>query len=153
MKKHPSFDLSSSRIVITGGAGFLGQAVCKVLRDQGARNLYIPRSADYDLREKSACQEILKKDDLVIHLAATVGGIGFNREKPGTLFYDNLMMGMHLMESARVSGVRKFLTVGSICDYPKFTPVPFEEHALWDGYPEETNASYGIAKKAFLNRD
>jgi GDP-L-fucose synthase len=148
MTNHSVISLSSSRIVITGGAGFLGQAVCKFLREQGAKNLYIPRSVDYDLREKSACQDILQKNDLVIHLAATVGGIGFNREKPGTLFYDNLMMGMHLMESARMIGVQKFLTVGSICAYPKFTPVPFEESALWDGYPEETNAPYGIAKKA-----
>ena len=133
MSQFTDFSLTSSRIVVTGGAGFLGQAVCTQLRHQGANHIYIPRSSDYDLRQKGACQALLQTDDIVIHLAATVGGIGFNREQPGTLFFDNLMMGMQLMEQARLIGVRKFLTVGSICAYPKFTPVPFEEKNWWDG--------------------
>src|SRR5213082_1365067 len=138
------------RIVVTGGAGFLGSRVVAQLRERGATNVFVPRSADLDLRVRENSRRAVEGADLVIHLAATVGGIGFNRENPGTLFYDNLIMGAQLMEEARLSGVRKFVAVGTVCAYPKFTPVPFREEDLWEGYPEETNAPYGLAKKMLL---
>ena len=138
------------RVVVTGGAGFLGSRVVAQLRERGARNVLVPRSADLDLRLRENCRRAVEGADLVIHLAATVGGIGFNRENPGMLFYDNLIMGAQLMEEARLSGVRKFVAVGTVCAYPKFTPVPFREEDLWEGYPEETNAPYGLAKKMLL---
>src|ERR1700737_1939561 len=137
-------------VVVTGGAGFLGSRVVSQLRERGARNVLVPRSADLDLRLRENCRRAVEGADLVIHLAATVGGIGFNRENPGMLFYDNLIMGAQLMEEARLSGVRKFVAVGTVCAYPKFTPVPFREEDLWEGYPEETNAPYGLAKKMLL---
>src|SRR6202171_113723 len=137
-------------VVVTGGAGFLGSRVVSQLRERGARNVLVPRSADLDLRLRENCRRAVEGADLIIHLAATVGGIGFNRENPGTLFYDNLIMGAQLMEEARLGGVRKFVAVGTVCAYPKFTPVPFREEDLWDGYPEETNAPYGLAKKMLL---
>src|ERR1700682_662172 len=137
-------------VVVTGGAGFLGSRVVSQLRERGARNVLVPRSADLDLRLRENCRRAVEGADLVIHLAATVGGIGFNRENPGMLFYDNLIMGAQLMEEARLSGVRKFVAVGTVCAYPKFTPVPFREEDLWNGYPEETNAPYGLAKKMLL---
>src|ERR1700682_123444 len=137
-------------VVVTGGAGFLGSRVVSQLRERGARNVLVPRSADLDLRLRENCRRAVEGADLVIHLAATVGGIGFNRENPGMLFYDNLIMGAQLMEEARLSGVRKFVAVGTVCAYPKFTPVPFKEMDLWNGYPEETNAPYGLAKKLLL---
>lgn len=144
------FDLTSSRVLVTGGRGFLGSKVCEILRERGVTDVRAPSSAEYDLRDPAACKAVVQGVDLVIHLAAKVGGIGLNREKPGELFYDNVIMGVQLMEAARLAGVKRFLTAGTICAYPKFTPVPFREEDLWNGYPEETNAPYGIAKKALL---
>jgi GDP-L-fucose synthase len=140
------------RVVVTGGAGFLGSFVVERLRSAGCRHLVVPRSRDYDLRHESAVTRLLDsaKPDIILHLAAVVGGIGANRENPGRFLYDNLMMGAPLMEQARLAGVRKFVTLGTICSYPKFTPVPFREEDLWNGYPEETNAPYGLAKKLLL---
>lgn len=147
-----SLDLKSKRILVTGGAGFLGRQVLEQLKLAGAtpEKITVPRSQDYDLRQIDACQQVIQNQDIVIHLAAHVGGIGLNREKPAELFYDNLMMGAQLIHSAYQAGVEKFVCVGTICAYPKFTPIPFREENLWNGYPEETNAPYGIAKKALL---
>lgn len=147
-----TLDLSNKRILVTGGAGFLGQAVVAELIRAGATSnkIMIPRSHDYDLRQMDACRRAADQQDIIIHLAAHVGGIGLNREKPAELFYDNLMMGTQLIHAAYEAGVEKFVCVGTICAYPKFTPVPFKEDDLWNGYPEETNAPYGIAKKALL---
>lgn len=143
---------SRKRVVVTGGAGFLGRAVAGELRQRGCRDIIVPRSRDFDLREKDAIVRLLgqAKPDVILHLAAAVGGIGANRENPGKFFYDNLIMGVQLMEQARLAGVGKFVAVGTICAYPKFTPVPFKEEDLWSGYPEETNAPYGLAKKMLL---
>jgi len=145
-------DLKDKRILVTGGAGFLGRQVVDQLTKAGAdpQKITVPRSRDYDLREMDACQGVVQNQDIIIHLAAHVGGIGLNREKPAELFYDNLMMGTQLIHAAYQAGIEKFVCVGSICAYPKFTPVPFKEDDLWNGYPEETNAPYGIAKKALL---
>ena len=147
-----ALDLSTKRILVTGGAGFLGQEVVKQLIQAGANpeKITIPRSREYDLRVMEACQRASDQQDVIIHLAAHVGGIGLNREKPAELFYDNLMMGTQLIHAAYEAGVQKFVCVGTICAYPKFTPVPFNEDDLWNGYPEETNAPYGVAKKALL---
>jgi GDP-L-fucose synthase len=145
---------SDKKVVVTGGAGFLGKAVISILQKRGcpAGNIFVPRSKDYDLRKLNAVRCLLKDagPDVIIHLAAVVGGIGANRENPGKFFYDNLMMGVQLMDEARIKGVNKFVAVGTICAYPKFTPVPFKEDDLWIGYPEETNAPYGLAKKMLL---
>lgn len=141
---------SGKKVVVTGGAGFLGSRVVAKLKERGAKDIFIPRSKDYDLREKATCVKVVKDADVVIHLAANVGGIGYNRDYPGTLFYDNLLMGVHLMEEARKAGVSKFVAIGTICAYPKFAPVPFHEDDIWNGYPEETNAPYGLAKKMML---
>jgi GDP-L-fucose synthase len=138
------------RVVVTGGGGFLGTQVIKWLRRRGAGEIFVPRSDQYDLVDRESCRRVVEGADTVIHLAAKVGGIGFNRENPGSLFFDNLMMGAQLMEEARVQGVKKFVAVGTVCAYPKFTPVPFQEDDLWNGYPEETNAPYGLAKKMLL---
>lgn len=143
---------SDKRITVTGGAGFLGGYVVKQLKDAGAKDVFVPRKADYDLVNN---QQVIRMytdftPDIVIHLAAVVGGIGANRENPGKFFYDNLMMSVQTMEQARRFGVKKFVGVGTICSYPKFTPVPFRESDLWIGYPEETNAPYGLAKKMLL---
>ena len=145
-------DLKNKQILVTGGAGFLGKQVVKQLLAAGADKdkISVPRSRDLDLCKWENCQKAVEKQDLIIHLAAHVGGIGLNREKPAELFYDNLMMGTQLIHAAYQSGVEKFVCVGTICAYPKFTPVPFKEDDLWNGYPEETNAPYGIAKKALL---
>lgn len=145
-------NLSEQRIVVTGGAGFLGRQVVNQLISSGANpeKITIPRSKNCDLRVWENCQCLADEEDLIIHLAAHVGGIGLNREKPAELFYDNLMMGTQLIHAAYLAGVQKFVCVGTICAYPKFTPVPFREDDLWSGYPEETNAPYGIAKKALL---
>jgi GDP-L-fucose synthase len=145
-------NLSEQRIVVTGGAGFLGRQVVEQLIAAGANpeKITIPRSKDCDLKVWENCQRLADQEDLIIHLAAHVGGIGLNREKPAELFYDNLMMGTQLIHAAYLAGVKKFVCVGTICAYPKFTPVPFHEDNLWSGYPEETNAPYGIAKKALL---
>ncbi|MEB3360250.1 MAG: GDP-L-fucose synthase [Synechococcales bacterium] len=147
-----SIDLQDKRIVVTGGAGFLGKQVVAQLLAAGAtrEKMTIPRSRDYNLCTLEACQRVVDQQDIVVHLAAHVGGIGLNREKPAELFYDNLMMGAQLIHAAYEAGVQKFVCVGTICAYPKFTPVPFKEDNLWNGYPEETNAPYGIAKKALL---
>ncbi|BAU41727.1 GDP-L-fucose synthase family protein [Leptolyngbya sp. O-77] len=143
---------SNQRILVTGGAGFLGKQVVDQLVKAGAdpAKITVPRSRDYDLTQMEACRRAVDQQDIVIHLAAHVGGIGLNREKPAELFYDNLMMGAQLIHAAYEAGVKKFTCVGTICAYPKFTPVPFKEDDLWNGYPEETNAPYGVAKKALL---
>ncbi|MGB6294772.1 MAG: GDP-L-fucose synthase [Rivularia sp. (in: cyanobacteria)] len=145
-------DLKNKRILVTGGAGFLGRQVVSQLIKAGAEQdkITVPRSKDYDLTVMENCKRAVDQQDIVIHLAAHVGGIGLNREKPAELFYDNLMMGTQLIHAAYEAGVEKFTCVGTICAYPKFTPVPFKEDDIWDGYPEETNAPYGIAKKALL---
>lgn len=140
------------RVMVTGGAGFLGRRVVSQLEDSGASDVFVPRSEDYDLRIEADIARALadSRARTIIHLAAVVGGIGANRENPGRFFYDNAIMGIQLMEQARLAGVDKFVTVGTVCSYPKFAPVPFQEDDLWTGYPEETNAPYGIAKKALL---
>lgn len=139
-------------MVVTGGHGFLGSFVAEELRAHGCRELFLPRSSEYDLREKSAALKLFQdvRPDVVIHLAAVVGGIGANRENPGRFFYDNAVMGIQAIEAARISGIEKFVCAGTICSYPKFTPVPFREDDIWNGYPEETNAPYGLAKKMLL---
>jgi GDP-L-fucose synthase len=140
------------RVVVTGGAGFLGSFVVEKLRQKGCREIVIPRSKEYNLVEMEAVKRLYKvaRPDLVIHLAGLVGGIGANQANPGKFFYDNLMMGIQLMEVGRQVGLQKFVAVGTICSYPKLTPVPFKEDELWNGYPEETNAPYGLAKKMLL---
>jgi GDP-L-fucose synthase len=144
--------LAAKRVTVTGGAGFLGSHVVAELRRAGCRDVFVPRSREYDLRRPDAVARLYvdARPEVVIHLAAVVGGIGANRENPGRFFYDNLTMGVELMEQARVRGVAKFVAVGTVCAYPKFTPVPFKEDELWNGYPEETNAPYGLAKKMLL---
>ncbi|MCC6659484.1 MAG: NAD-dependent epimerase/dehydratase family protein, partial [Phycisphaerales bacterium] len=156
----PSVDWRASRVIVTGGAGFLGRVVCRVLRDRGVaeHNLFVPRRRDYDLTKEADAARLYReafpgsKADIVIHLAAEVGGIGANRANPGRYFYANMAMALHLVEQARLDGMvsrgGRFVQVGTICAYPKFTPVPFKEDELWNGYPEETNAPYGVAKKA-----
>jgi len=149
MPKKTSF-WKNKKVLVTGGGGFVGKFVTQELKKVGASKIFVPRSRDYDLREKEACQRVVKNQDLVIHLAANVGGIGYNRENPASLFYDNIMMGTQLMEEARKAGVKKFVAMGTVCAYPKFAPIPFGEKSLWEGYPEETNAPYGLAKKMQL---
>jgi GDP-L-fucose synthase len=144
--------LQDKRIIVTGGAGFLGSYVVEKLKRHGCKDIFVPRSREYDLVDNEAVKKLYRdaRADIVIHLAAVVGGIGANRENPGSFFYKNLMMGTQLMEQARLFNVEKFVAVGTICAYPKFTPVPFKEEDLWNGYPEETNAPYGLAKKMML---
>jgi GDP-L-fucose synthase len=139
------------RVMVTGGAGFLGSHVVQKLEDRGAR-VFVPRSREYDLRYRDCIRAALDaaRPDIVVHLAAVVGGIGANRAHPGRFFYENAIMGIELMEQCRLTGVEKFVGVGTVCSYPKFAPVPFREDGLWDGYPEETNAPYGLAKKMLL---
>lgn len=140
------------KVIVTGGAGFLGSYVMHKLEKRGCKDIVVPRSKDYDLRREKAIIRLYEEThpDMVIHLAAKVGGIGANREKPGEFFYDNLIMGIQLIEQARLFGVGKFVAIGTVCAYPKFTPVPFREEDIWNGYPEETNAPYGLAKKMLL---
>ncbi len=140
------------QILLTGGAGFLGSSIAEQLRERGVRDdqIFIPRSKDLDLRKWENCVTAVKGKDIVIHLAAKVGGIGFNQNNPGELFYDNAIIGIQVIEAARREGVEKCVVIGTVCAYPKFTPVPFKEEDLWNGYPEETNAPYGLAKKMLL---
>ncbi|VTT99183.1 nad-dependent dehydratase : GDP-L-fucose synthase OS=Brevibacillus brevis (strain 47 / JCM 6285 / NBRC 100599) GN=fcl PE=3 SV=1: Epimerase [Gemmataceae bacterium] len=145
-------DIQDKRILVTGGAGFLGSHVISRLRTIGCRRIIAPRSAEYDLTREPDVLRLMQveRPEVVLHLAAKVGGIGANRKYPGTFLYQNLIMGTHLIEASRQYGVEKFVMVGTICSYPKFTPVPFKESDLWNGYPEETNAPYGLAKKMLL---
>lgn len=147
-----ALDLPQARIVVTGGAGFLGSRVCHKLRSRGCREIFIPRRKEYDLTDRDAVRRMYDdfRPDLVLHLAAEVGGIGANRQNPGRFFYANLMMGAHLIDEARLRSLKKFVQIGTVCAYPKFSPVPFQEENLWNGFPEETNAPYGIAKKSLL---
>jgi GDP-L-fucose synthase len=140
------------RVVVSGGHGFLGSFVVQKLLAEGVREVLAPRSSEYDLREKADAQRLYRdtRPDIFIHLAAVVGGIGANRDNPGRFFYDNSAMGLNVIEAARLAGVEKFVCAGTICAYPKFTPVPFREEDFWNGYPEETNAPYGLAKKMLL---
>ena len=144
--------LAGRRVMVTGGAGFLGGAVVRRLAEVGVTDVFVPRGHDYDLRTSEGVDRALAdgRPEVVIHLAAVVGGIGANRENPGRFFYENAIMGIELMERARLEGVAKFVQIGTVCSYPKFTPVPFHEVDLWSGYPEETNAPYGLAKKMLL---
>jgi GDP-L-fucose synthase len=143
---------SDKRVCVTGGAGFLGSFLVPELESRGAAHIFVPRAQDYDLRERDGIRRCLadSRPDVIIHLAAVVGGIGANMANPGRFFYENLMMGTQLIEESRKAGVGKFVAIGTICAYPKFTPVPFREEELWNGYPEETNAPYGLAKKMML---
>lgn len=143
---------SDKHVLVTGGGGFLGSFVVEKLSEKKPASVFVPRSADYDLRDRAAVARCLHdaRPDIVIHAAAVVGGIGANRSHPGKFFYDNAIMGIQVIEEARRAGVQKFVGLGTVCAYPKFTPVPFQEKNLWDGYPEETNAPYGLAKKMLL---
>ncbi len=145
-------DLNAKRIVVTGGAGFLGRVVCSILRQRGCTEVLVPRRAEYDLTQQDDARRMCAdlKPDIIMHLAAEVGGIGANQDNPGRFFYANMAMALHLIEQARIHKLAKFVQVGTICAYPKSTPVPFQEDDLWNGYPEETNAPYGVAKKAAL---
>jgi GDP-L-fucose synthase len=144
--------LKNRGVLVTGGAGFLGKEVCRAIKEQQPAEVIVPRRAEYDLCEPEVIRELLreKKPEVIVHLAAEVGGIGANMKNPGRYFYANAVMGIHLMEEARKIGVRKYIQVGTVCSYPKFTPVPFHEDDIWNGYPEETNAPYGLAKKMLL---
>lgn len=150
----PTIDWTSKRVCVTGGAGFLGRVVCEKLRARGVAEdrLFVPRRAEYDLTDEASVQRMYDdaRPDVVIHLAAEVGGIGANREHPGRFFFANMAMGMHLIEHGRRRGLEKFVQTGTVCAYPKFAEVPFREDAMWAGYPEETNAPYGVAKKSLF---
>ena len=145
-------DLSTKRVMVTGGSGFVGRRVVAKLRERGVRDIFVPRSAEYNLVDRGACRRAIQDSqaEVILHLAAAAGGIGINMQVPGQFFFDNLMMGTLLMEEARLAGVEKFVAVGTICEYPKIVPMPFNEANLWDGFPEETNAGYGFAKKMLL---
>lgn len=143
-------DLQNKKIVVTGGAGFVGQHVVERLKEQGASDIFVPNSFEFDLRQRVNCEKVVEGADIVIHLAAQIGGIGFIDEHQGEIFYNNLIMGTELMEAARKAGVKKYVSFGTVCEYPKVVPLPFKEENLWDGYPEETTATYGMAKKMQL---
>jgi GDP-L-fucose synthase len=148
----PEMDLRHKRVLVTGGSGFLGSFVIERLKSRGCREATVPRSRQYDLRDRAQIERLFDaaRPEVVLHLAAVVGGIGANQREPGRFFYDNAIMGLQLLEQARVSGVEKLVAVGTVCAYPKHAPVPFSEGDLWNGYPEETNAPYGLAKKMLL---
>lgn len=145
-----AINLSKKKILITGASGFLGSHLVNKLKKKGVNKIFTPSSKEFNLTRFEACKKVVQNMDIVIHLAGKVGGIGFNRERPGEMFYDNIRMGIFLMDEARKANVEKFVTIGTVCSYPKFTPVPFKEENIWDGYPEETNAPYGLAKKMLL---
>lgn len=150
MTKNTKLFWRDKKVLVTGGAGFLGKHLVKQLKKFKPDKIFVPRSKDFDLRFINNCRKVVKDIDIIIHLAGNVGGIGYNMKNPGTLYYDNIMMGTNLMEEARIANVKKFVAVGTVCAYPKFAKVPFREDALWEGYPEETNAPYGLAKKMLL---
>lgn len=143
-------NLKSKKIVVTGGGGFLGTHVVEKLKIRGVSDIFVPLHKDYDLSNRDICRQVVLGADIVIHLAAQVGGIGFMKERPGEVFYNNLIMGLEMMEAARIAGVEKFVVTGTVCEYPRVVPLPFKEENLWDGYPEETTAPYGWAKKMFI---
>ncbi|MEE3326721.1 MAG: NAD-dependent epimerase/dehydratase family protein, partial [Myxococcota bacterium] len=144
--------LRDSRVLVTGGAGFLGKKVVDLVQKAGVNECFVPRSAEFDLTDRHAVDRLFEKSqpDVVIHLAAEVGGIGANRANPGRFFYANMSMGLNVLEASRLAGIKKFVALGTVCAYPKITPIPFKEENLWKGFPEETNAPYGVAKKALL---
>lgn len=142
--------LRGKKILVTGGGGFLGKYVVDELKKNNPKEIVVPDHSEFDLRKRKDCQKAVKGVDIVIHLAAQIGGIGFIDEIPADVFYNNAIMGIELMEAARLAGVKKFVSIGTVCEYPKFTPIPFEEKYLWDGYPEETTAPYGWAKKILI---
>ena len=141
---------TEKNVLVTGGNGFLGSRIVSFLKEKGTKDIVVPSSKSCDLRIRENCEKVTKNINIVFHAAAKVGGIGLNQEKPGELFYDNIMMGTTLMEEARKNGIEKFVALGTVCSYPKFAPIPFLEDSIWNGYPEETNAPYGLAKKMLL---
>lgn len=143
-------ELKGKKIVVTGGSGFLGSRIVKLLQEKGVENIIVPRSDTCDLRKVENCSEITKGVNIVFHAAGNVGGIGYNKDHPASVFFDNIMMDTLMMEESRKNGVEKFIAIGTVCSYPKFAPVPFSEEHIWDGYPEETNASYGLSKKMMM---
>lgn len=150
LKSNPKNFWKGKRVVVTGGNGFLGRHLVAKIKEKKPKSIFVPRSSEYDLRRYEDCLKVAKKGDIIIHLAANVGGIGYNREFPATLYDDNILMGTYMMMAARDAKVSKYVALATICAYPKFTPVPFKEDDLWNGYPEETNAPYGLAKKMQL---
>ena len=145
-------DLTNKTVVVTGGMGFLGSHLVKQLESEKPRRIIIPSSKEYDLRQASACRQLFQGADIVIHLAGRVGGIGYNKKNPAIMFYDNILLATHGMHEAWKAGVEKFVAIGTVCSYPKLTPLPFKEENLWNGYPEETNAPFGLARKMQLVR-
>lgn len=145
-----ALSLKNKRVTVTGGAGFLGKHVVEALKKEGIKDIFVPRSKEFDLRKYEACKQVAKRSDVIIHLAAKIGGIGASVKEPYDFFYENIIMGAQLMDAAIKENVDKFVTMGSVCSYPKITPTPFREKNLWEGYPEEANGSYGIAKKSLL---